>query len=45
MFIIDIFYCWYMDILEFIIIFENYKYVLLVVDLFSRWCEVILLKL
>lgn len=33
-----------MDILELTTTSENYKYVLLVVDSFSRWCEAIPLK-
>lgn len=42
--ITDTFHRWHMDILELTTTSENYKYVLLVVDSFSRWCEAIPLK-
>ena len=35
---------WHMDILEITITQQKYRYVLLVVDSFSRWCEAIPLK-
>ena len=35
---------WHMDILELTITPQKYRYVLLVVDSFSRWCEAIPLK-
>lgn len=46
MFVEDIFVCFYMDIFGlFIILIEGYKYILLIVDLFSKFFEVFFLKI